>query len=456
MKTKNIALLIILICAGFFGYFFLNNFLAPEIEKEIETPTGKETEKQKETKSSALKMPKTENSHFGFMHPDQSYPEAKELNVHWERPHPGPFIWGKIEKEKGNFDFFEADECVKISQSYEFNILATIWPFADWDQKTCHTKLDEKKAENFFELGEYRAKPCDMNAYRKFVKAIVERYDDDGKDDMPGLLFPIKYWEVSNEPSMQDDLVFFKGTPDSYFKILKATYEAAKEADSEAKILHGGAAGMSDDDKIFWQRVFDLGGADYFDIANHHSIGSGGESLHIPGFKEFLKENNIKKPLWMPEIQFSAWGLEKEKLSQEEWADFLVRTFVYAFGEGEEKLFYVGLDPSPGDSESWLLYAEEKKAGFKKEMGEKTKQAPYYAFETMVSKIDYFTLVEKLNEGQYKFTVNEKSVYVLWGDGNIPEEIKGTVKITDIKGNGKEADASSIVLTESPIFIEIK
>lgn len=43
-------------------------------------------------------------SHFGFMHPRRSYSFVKELNVHWQRPHPGLFIWGDIEKKEGEYD----------------------------------------------------------------------------------------------------------------------------------------------------------------------------------------------------------------------------------------------------------------------------------------------------------------------------------------------------------------
>ena len=30
---------------------------------------------------------------------------------------------------------------------------------------------------------------------------MVERYDGDGVDDMPGLEIPVKHWEIDNEPS---------------------------------------------------------------------------------------------------------------------------------------------------------------------------------------------------------------------------------------------------------------
>ena len=39
----------------------------------------------------------TLNSRFGFMHPD-NFQDMTDLGIFWQRPHPGPFIWGQIEK----------------------------------------------------------------------------------------------------------------------------------------------------------------------------------------------------------------------------------------------------------------------------------------------------------------------------------------------------------------------
>lgn len=255
----------------------------------------------------------------------------------------------------------------------------------------------------------------------------------------------MKYWEVINEPAMKE-LVFFYGSPEDYFDVLRATSEAVKEADPEAKVLNGGIAGFGQESKIFWQRVIDVSGTKYFDVFNHHSI-SGSEKLQVPEARNFMRKNNINKPHWIPEVEFEARGLGKSRLSPEEWAKVIVRSYVYSFGEGIDKLFYVGLDESPGDPESWLLFAELEK-------GSKKKQAPFYAFKTMVEKIDYFTAVEKLMEGQYKFTVKEKPVYVLWGYGPAPPQVTGTVLVTDVRGKTQEIDAAYITLTESPVFVE--
>ena len=83
------------------------------------------------------------------------------------------------------------------------------------------------------------------------------------------------------------------------------------------------------------------------------------------------------------------------------------------------------------------------------------KEDTYYALQTIVDKIDYFDSIEKLEDGQYKFTVGRDVVYVLWGDKNLPDEITGQLKVTDVSGSESIVDASEVVLSESPIFVEI-
>ena len=78
----------------------------------------------------------------------------------------------------------------------------------------------------------------------------------------------------------------------------------------------------------------------------------------------------------------------------------------------------------------------------------------YYALETLIEKIDCFTSVEKLADGRYKFVVENRPVYVLWGAGSVPSEITGTITVTDIYGSEALLDASQITLSDSPIFIE--
>jgi len=56
---------------------------------------------------------------------------------------------------------------------------------------------------------------------------------------------------------------------------------------------------------------------------------------------------------------------------------------------------------------------------------------------------------------QNRFIEDDRVIYVLWGKGKLPSEIKGEVRLTDISGNEEIITPESIRLTSSPVFIEI-
>ena len=215
-----------------------------------------------------------------------------------------------------------------------------------------------------------------MGAYSSFVQALVERYDGDGLADMPGLKYPIKYWEASNEPEMaEDELTFFKGSSSDYLEVLKETYDAVKVSDPEGKVLHAGFAGFGGDTRRFWGPIYSEAGG-FFDIANVHSVGGNDDELFINEMKEFMREHGVNKPVWITEAQYN--GRDGSQ-SQEDFAALLARSMVFAFGNGAEKIFYVGLtSPSPGHDNAALLSLS------------RSKTPVYYSYKTLVDKLDYF------------------------------------------------------------------
>ncbi|MFQ6066249.1 MAG: hypothetical protein ACE5K3_03105 [bacterium] len=397
------------------------------------------------------------DSPFGFMPAEFDFEHARRAGAYWDRPFFELFEWGMIEPEQGRFNFHLTDRYILRAQSHGFHVLANIQPFARWDQKLCHQDLPVVMSP----MGpQTKGKPCNIEAYKNFVIKLVERYDGDGQDDMPGLKYPIKCWEVANEPEMQrEPLVFFQGSPQDYFEILKATHEAVKEADSEAQVIQGGMAGMDRWMVSFWQKVFDLGAASYFDIANIHSIGHG-EHLNIPSFKKFLSQNNAsEKPFWVTEVQIED---RKRKRTPAEYAASLARSYIFALANGAKKIFYVNLrlpehlppeeEGGPGFSDLSTLVDSS---------GNLTPL--FYAHCTIASKLEDFQRVEKIKErvrgrtileGRYRFLKNNKAVYVLWGRGKLPSEIEGKVRVTDISGSEEILTSDSIRLTSSPVFVE--
>ena len=260
----------------------------------------------------------------------------------WARPHPGPFSWQRIEPSEGTYSFRDIDFWVLEAQKNNVSLLGTIWPYADWDQAKCRDASCEVSAQDQFYprdvsdgIPKSRCKPCDMSSYEAFLAKLVERYDGDGKEDMPGLILPVLHWEILNEPSMSaPDLTFFKGTEQDYGEVLNASHRAITGACERCVIVQGGAAGIHSEALFFWEEVFRLGGAQYYDVANIHYINNGDvNNLNVASFLRAMRSRAVRgMPIWVTEAQFAN---EQQVLGATRGA----------FDSGAEKVFYVSFTP---------------------------------------------------------------------------------------------------------------
>ncbi len=375
---------------------------------------------------------------------------GRTKNAYWDR---WWVAWGGVEREKGVYDFRYYDAVVRRAGEEGVPLLITVLPFAEWDQDRCHGdeylgKMPMPEGKAVVKVG----KPCSMEDYKEFLRALVERYDGDGVEDMPGLRYPVKYWEIMNEPAMQgrdpSGLKFFYGTPEEYLEILKASYSAIKEADPEAKVVMGGMAGMHEQFVEFWEPIMGEAG-NYFDIANIHSIDTDErrEDLFVLKFKRFLKKHGVEKPIWVTEAQFGPLDFElgKRKLGEEEMNRLLVRATVLSLALGAEKIFFI--------SDNWRH------------------RSTFLTYETLVEKLNRFDSVEVVEQryvenygkdasvtsvfGCYRFRVENRSIYVAWGEGRLSRCVEGKVRVTDIYGGEKTADAGEVVLTATPVYVEV-
>ncbi len=164
--------------------------------------------------------------------------------------------------------------------------------------------------------------PTDLPAYAAYVRDIVERYDGDGAKDMPGLLAPVRYFEVDNEPDLKNSMrprdddgsaVAPENfcTPSQYAQVLIASSVAIHTASAEARVLNGGffrpgaPAG-----RAYMDAVFAIAGVrDAVDVLSLHTYAQdAGETLEraiangraaAPG-----------KPIWITETSVRADGDE--------------------------------------------------------------------------------------------------------------------------------------------------
>ena len=201
------------------------------------TPLFPTTISKSTTKSSPTPMPTTNlllsaqrqlewptdvgTSHFGAL--------GNELDGFagaWVRPLPGRFIWGLMEPSEGDYLWKASDNWVRKWQEDRLGVLVMIWPFAQWDQNICHA--EDPPVENPRVFPQYDSNlllrmypPCKPQSYSSWLSKVVERYDGDGFDDMPGLKYPIRHWEIGNEPDMQSPRhTLFQGDSEAYLNLL--------------------------------------------------------------------------------------------------------------------------------------------------------------------------------------------------------------------------------------------
>lgn len=297
------------------------------------------------------------NNKFGFLGGaiGDTGESIAETGAAWIRPHPGPFVWDMMQTQKANaIDFTDADAQITAYQQTGLGTLATLWPFAEWSQPTSDSckvadsdeflpKNDSKGRGSY--LPAHRCNPTDWNAYKTWVQAVVERYDGDGTNDMPGLKVPVKYWEAMNEPDLSwqpgsdsNRLTFYRQGPDEYGELLKQTYTAIKSADPTAQVLIAGAAGGSDQFIGFYSKLFaDMPDTkDYFDIGNVHCI-SNDQNTHdfnVGAYKDALAKANITKPIWVTEAE-AMYG----KTGEQNYQNTKTST-AGALAAGAERIFY--------------------------------------------------------------------------------------------------------------------
>ncbi len=283
---------------------------------------------------------------------DEEYELIRDIGGGWARPHLGGAVWDIVQNEEGgDYDFEIMDEIVNDSQAAGVNLLITIWPFAEWDQAgrsdvaNCAVPgNDEFLPRSGKEVGEtylpqHRCNPNDWQAYHDFVVALVERYDGDGINDMPGLAYPIKYWEVMNEPDLSGPgLTFYKQTPRDYADLLEHTYNDVKDADLEAQVLIAGAAGGDPEFLQFYETMFTEvpQSTSSFDIGNVHCISNdqATQDFNVKPYQEMLGRFNADQSIWVTEAE-ALYGNSKE--ANIENTKTSTRN---ALSEGAEKIFY--------------------------------------------------------------------------------------------------------------------
>ena len=246
----------------------------------------------------------------------------------WNDIEPNPPVGGKH-----NYYWNKVDEMVLTAQRAGFrNLIVVLKSSSKWGIRKIKLRGPlEKLSASRGTVSALPSNEQNLKYYQDYVFNFVERYDGDGSDDLPGLLYPILDYEIETEAQHG---VYWKGTADEYVILLKAGYEAVKKANPKARVILSGFAffdifdeGPRNDAEI--ARLIDelplqyprgdvrhkfgekfrsqlefnariLREKDYFDLVEFHLLSY---YKSIPGIIKWIKgqmaKNGYEKPIWM-------------------------------------------------------------------------------------------------------------------------------------------------------------
>ena len=195
--------------------------------------------------------------------------------------------------------------------------------------------------------------PADLAAFRTCVTRLVERYDGDGVEDMPGLVRPIRFWEVDNEPDLKNSNVSRTATrdydprrfctPAEYAAVLVEASAAIRSANPSATVL---ALGLfrphADQGQAYAREVLATPGAlAAFDILSLHTYHDDDGERLAAGVRAVAALAPGKR-IWVTETSVTNAGGEEEQARR------VAALVARAAEAGAEALFWHTLaDPPP-------------------------------------------------------------------------------------------------------------
>jgi hypothetical protein len=240
------------------------------------------------------------------------------IGLSMAKPLPEPFSWGKMQTSPdAALDFSRLDVFVREFQEAGFSeFLIALKSASLWGSRVSSALITLNPAP----------RPEYMAAYEVWISSVVERYDADGLADMPGLLNPIRYYEIGSEFSSYEPEPVAE-----YLETLEHAYAAAHRADENVIVTHAaflttlafeGNPGPAEYETAFGvvpdpshnladiRRILDR--PDLFDVINVHSLGDPYEIEGIVAWLNFeMSQRGYQKGIIISDTgttPFVAWG----------------------------------------------------------------------------------------------------------------------------------------------------
>jgi len=217
-------------------------------------------------------------------------------------------LWTYLEPEQGEYNWKPLDDLVVEYQRAGFSgiqlLISAESSWASISPPSLGNKGSTLPKEEF------------ADEYVAFVKAFVERYDGDGVDDAPGLLYPVHHYGLEREFTG-----YWPSDAADYIQLAELAYPAIHEADPQAEvmtvaILMGDVFDGDPDQTELNRRLSTpqkgirksvpeiqkiLAACEYYDIIDFHSLGDYVEIIPTTTWlREQLEMNGCDpKPIWV-------------------------------------------------------------------------------------------------------------------------------------------------------------
>lgn len=194
------------------------------------------------------------------------------------------------------------------------------------------------------------------NPWAQFVYAAVSRYTP-----------RIRHWEIWNEP---DYPLFWNGSVQDYYRLLKVAYVAAKFVDPDCTVLLGGLAIYITPNWL--ENLLNVMKADaaqaqrdangwYFDALPLHIYSTAYETYYqVRRVRALLQKYGLgAKSIWINESGVPVWNdypgptwdpTSPYRATMEEQAAYVIQNYAYGFFAGAERIFHFQLYDDCGNS----------------------------------------------------------------------------------------------------------
>lgn len=249
---------------------------------------------------------------------------------------------GPADEQPGEFNWALLDHVVTTARQHRMDVVLTVRAVSSWGTK----RIGLERSSSL---------PALMRHWTFFLSSLAKRYKGQGI-----------YYQIENEVGNK---LFWDGTQEEYGALLKASYEAVKYADEDARILTAavdcgiartirtpaGQEAFRRNLDSWWRAILSTKAFDIVSVSDYYYPDSGDEvngftfAGYLAHVLKLIKETGSEPPpVWITSVGYvgapAEIGGRTDNGSPEKQAQWLREACSQAFKLGAERLFWASLN----------------------------------------------------------------------------------------------------------------